>query len=76
MQTAHSTAQQPRVTVHDAAGALVMTGPLDDFIGYNDFDGIETELLRAAVERGDEFRVGGGAAPLFTVRPAPTAPQS
>ena len=59
-----------RVTVSDEAGEFVMSGPLDEFLAYNDFDPEDCAALRTALARGETYYIGGGAAPFYGVEAA------
>jgi hypothetical protein len=59
-----------RITVSDEDGEFVMSGPLDEFLAYNDFDGEDCAALRKALVRGETYYIGGGAAPFYGVKAA------
>lgn len=54
----------------DSTGESWWTGTLDSFFQENEeFDALDRETIEAELLEGNEVRFGGGAEPLFIIRP-------
>jgi hypothetical protein len=61
--------------VHAATDAIIVCDRLSHCLASDDGLADESEEILAALDRGEFYNIGGGAAAGFVIRPAPVAVQ-